>query len=277
VPPSIPPTGRLFLTAALTGMREGELLALRWRDIDWAARRVRVRRNYVRGSWGPPKTRRGSRAVPLADRLAVRSMTISAGPHSLATMSSCSRTLHSARCSTIPTSCAASSARCARPASARCASTTCATPSARAWPRPASRCARCRSGSAIANPRKPALSDADGWAESGRRPLPGSALQRPGVPNRARRAWPPGVERIEHFFVMVEQLLDSALIGGVRVRLTLSDGRVVEGVPVTPASDASQDGELGATRSPRRVDLAGTTVELAALREASIVYPISAV
>jgi hypothetical protein len=85
------------------------------------------------------------------------------------------------------------------------------------------------------------------------------------------------VERIEHFFVMVEQLLDSALIGGVRVRLKLSDGRVVEGVPVTPASDASQDGELGATRSPRRVDLAGTTVELAAVREASIVYPISAV
>jgi integrase len=60
----------LFLTAALTGMRQGELLALRWRDIDWTARRVRVRRNYVRGSWGAPKTRRGSRAVPLADRLA---------------------------------------------------------------------------------------------------------------------------------------------------------------------------------------------------------------
>jgi integrase len=60
----------LLLTAALTGMRQGELLALRWRDIDWAARRVRVRRNYVRGTWGTPKTRRGSRAVPLADRLA---------------------------------------------------------------------------------------------------------------------------------------------------------------------------------------------------------------
>jgi integrase len=30
---------------------------------------VRVRRKYVRGNWGAPKTRRGSRAVPLADRL----------------------------------------------------------------------------------------------------------------------------------------------------------------------------------------------------------------
>jgi integrase len=52
-------------------MRHGELLALRWRDVDWAARRVRVRRNFVRGDWGAPKTRRGSRAVPLADRLAI--------------------------------------------------------------------------------------------------------------------------------------------------------------------------------------------------------------
>jgi integrase len=60
----------LFLTAAMTGLRQGELLALRWRDIDWAASRVRVRRNYVRGEWGTPKTRRGSRSVPLADRVA---------------------------------------------------------------------------------------------------------------------------------------------------------------------------------------------------------------
>jgi integrase len=66
------PTDRvLFLTAALTGLRQGELLALRWRDIDWSACRVRVRRNYVRGHWGAPKTRRGSRAIPLADRVAV--------------------------------------------------------------------------------------------------------------------------------------------------------------------------------------------------------------
>jgi integrase len=33
----------------MTGLRQGELLALRWRDVDWLAARVRVRRNYVRG------------------------------------------------------------------------------------------------------------------------------------------------------------------------------------------------------------------------------------
>ena len=31
----------LFLTAALTGLRQGELLALRWRDVDWTAGVVR--------------------------------------------------------------------------------------------------------------------------------------------------------------------------------------------------------------------------------------------
>ena len=36
-----------YLTAAMTGMRQGELLALRWMDVDWIAQRVWVRRNYV--------------------------------------------------------------------------------------------------------------------------------------------------------------------------------------------------------------------------------------
>ena len=60
----------MYLTAAMTGMRQGELLALRWRDVDWPARRVRVRRSFVRGEFGPPKSKRSSRSVPLADRLA---------------------------------------------------------------------------------------------------------------------------------------------------------------------------------------------------------------
>ncbi|MBA3509680.1 MAG: site-specific integrase [Thermoleophilaceae bacterium] len=60
----------MYFTAATTGMRQGELLALRWSDVDWPARRVRVRRNFVRGEYGTPKSKRSSRAVPLADPVA---------------------------------------------------------------------------------------------------------------------------------------------------------------------------------------------------------------
>jgi integrase len=60
----------IFLTAAMTGMRQGELLALRWRDVDWGAERIRVRRNYSRGHWSTPKSRSGERSVPLASRVA---------------------------------------------------------------------------------------------------------------------------------------------------------------------------------------------------------------
>jgi integrase len=59
----------LYLTAAMTGMRQGELLALQWQDVDWPARKIRVRRNYVRGEYGTPKSLRSTRAIPMGDRL----------------------------------------------------------------------------------------------------------------------------------------------------------------------------------------------------------------
>ena len=60
----------LYLTAAMTGLRQGELIGLRWRDIDWLGQRIRVRQSYVRGEFKSPKSRRGVRAVPLAIRVA---------------------------------------------------------------------------------------------------------------------------------------------------------------------------------------------------------------
>jgi integrase len=60
----------LYLTAAMTGLRQGELVALRWRDIDWKAQRVRVRQNHVLGEFGTPKSKRSTRSVPLADAVA---------------------------------------------------------------------------------------------------------------------------------------------------------------------------------------------------------------
>ncbi len=60
----------LYLTAAMTGLRQGELIALRWKDVDWKAGLIRVRRNYTRGRFGTPKTKRSSRAVPMPGRVA---------------------------------------------------------------------------------------------------------------------------------------------------------------------------------------------------------------
>jgi integrase len=59
----------LYLTAAMTGLRQGELIALRWIDVDWSASRIRVADSYVRGAFDSPKNHRG-RSVPMADRLA---------------------------------------------------------------------------------------------------------------------------------------------------------------------------------------------------------------
>jgi integrase len=60
----------MFLAAAMSGLRKGELVALRWRDVDWSAQRIRVRQNYTRGEFGTPKSKRSTRSVPMADRLA---------------------------------------------------------------------------------------------------------------------------------------------------------------------------------------------------------------
>jgi integrase len=59
----------IFLAAAMTGLRKGELLALRWKDVDWKAGRIRVRQNYVMGQFGTPKSKRSTRSVPMADEV----------------------------------------------------------------------------------------------------------------------------------------------------------------------------------------------------------------
>lgn len=60
----------LFLTYAMCGLRRGEALALKWEDIDWRGRVIRVRRSLYRGRFVDPKTRHARREVELPDRLA---------------------------------------------------------------------------------------------------------------------------------------------------------------------------------------------------------------
>ena len=135
---------RMYLAAAMTGMRQGELLALRWRDIDWPARRVRIRRNYVRGEFGTPKSKRSSRSVPLADAWRASSTACTRRPSIRPMMTSSSPTRTPASRSTARAYSSASRRRSGAARCARSASTTCATRSVRGWPPRACRCAPCR-------------------------------------------------------------------------------------------------------------------------------------
>lgn len=59
------PSRSLAWLLVLTGLRVGELLALRWRDIDLALGCLRVRQTVYEGRFDDPKTRRSKRTVPL--------------------------------------------------------------------------------------------------------------------------------------------------------------------------------------------------------------------
>ena len=61
-----PQDATLFVVAALTGLRLGELRALRWRDVDWVRRVIHLR-SYTWGSESAPKSGK-VRSVPLSDR-----------------------------------------------------------------------------------------------------------------------------------------------------------------------------------------------------------------
>jgi integrase len=53
--------------AILSGLRRGELFALRWKDIDEHARMLTVREAVYDGTFGTPKTDAGSRQIPLSE------------------------------------------------------------------------------------------------------------------------------------------------------------------------------------------------------------------
>jgi integrase len=61
----------LFALLAGTGLRVSEAFALQWRHLALDSPRpvVKVRRAYVRGAFGPPKSRHGRRDVPLSPGL----------------------------------------------------------------------------------------------------------------------------------------------------------------------------------------------------------------
>jgi integrase len=63
------PAYTLVLSAVLTGMRIGELLALRWKNVDFQRKVIRVREAVYEGHVSTPKTRSGLRDVPIGPAL----------------------------------------------------------------------------------------------------------------------------------------------------------------------------------------------------------------
>ena len=59
----------IFRMAALLGLRRGELLGLRWGDLELDRRRLHVRQTYTNTGFGSPKSRAGRRMVPLTPGL----------------------------------------------------------------------------------------------------------------------------------------------------------------------------------------------------------------
>ena len=58
----------LYVLAVTAGLRRGELLGLRWEDVDLEGRTLQVRRTLQQGALLPPKTAKGRRSIMLTKR-----------------------------------------------------------------------------------------------------------------------------------------------------------------------------------------------------------------
>jgi integrase len=61
----VEPVRTAFLIAAVMGMRRGEIFGLKWADVDFDRAILHVRRSYVDGIVGPPKTESSRRPLPI--------------------------------------------------------------------------------------------------------------------------------------------------------------------------------------------------------------------
>lgn len=82
------PCRTVIKLAALTGLRIGEILALRWKRVDLLRGTIEVAETYSDGEFGTPKTRSSNRVIPMSGFLrglleAHRTETKSGAPNSL--------------------------------------------------------------------------------------------------------------------------------------------------------------------------------------------------
>ena len=65
------PARTVTMLAAITGMRRGELFGLKWEDLDFDKRTIRIVRSLVDQMEGLPKTETSRKPLPMSDELAV--------------------------------------------------------------------------------------------------------------------------------------------------------------------------------------------------------------
>ena len=70
----------IYVTAAFTGLRRGELVALRSRDVDFERSTIRVQASYANGTLTSPKSGKG-RSVPMVPEVAARLDALSRREH----------------------------------------------------------------------------------------------------------------------------------------------------------------------------------------------------
>ena len=59
----------LFMTAIMTGARQGEVLGLKWSDVDFKKKQIHIRRTFNHQRFFPPKTKESIRAIDCAPSL----------------------------------------------------------------------------------------------------------------------------------------------------------------------------------------------------------------
>jgi integrase len=75
----------VLMLAVMSGLREGELIGLKWTDIDWINKQVQVRRSCVRGVFYKPKTKTSRRNVDIGLKMIaqLRSWKVACPPNKL--------------------------------------------------------------------------------------------------------------------------------------------------------------------------------------------------